>query len=176
MDRPYLQRGIAELQQLFASHRNDAAVLQKLVEESAHRKTSTARALMTKILSRIGEIEDGSDTNETAISAFQGQDEEQPLSSENQVPHEAAKEVQRLRGTSGLTRPRTPRSYELFGSETEVYGPIPDDRKRPDQLTLTRPPGTRGLPDPYVRPLKREHPQPNARRCGSREAALARKA
>jgi hypothetical protein len=48
------------------------------------------------------------------------------------------------------------RSAELFGSETEAYGPIPDDQKRPDRLSRIRPPGTPGLPDAYVRPLKRE--------------------
>jgi ssDNA-binding Zn-finger/Zn-ribbon topoisomerase 1 len=48
------------------------------------------------------------------------------------------------------------RSEELFGNKTESYGPIPDDQKRPDRLSRIRPPGTPGLPDAYVRPLKQE--------------------
>ena len=47
-------------------------------------------------------------------------------------------------------------SQELFGTETDSYGPAPDDQKRPERLSRIRPLGTAGLPDAYVRPLKRE--------------------
>lgn len=49
------------------------------------------------------------------------------------------------------------RPEEVFESEpTDIYGPAPDDQKRPQQLSQIRPLGTPGLPDAYVRPLKRE--------------------
>ena len=57
-------------------------------------------------------------------------------------------------GPSAHTTP--PPNGELFGSETEADGHMPDDRERPNQLTLIRPPGTTGLPAAYVWPLKRE--------------------
>jgi hypothetical protein len=37
------------------------------------------------------------------------------------------------------------RSGELFGSETEACGPLPDDEKRPERLSRMRPLGTAGL-------------------------------
>jgi ssDNA-binding Zn-finger/Zn-ribbon topoisomerase 1 len=168
MNRPYLQKDIAELQRLFAWHRDDVAVLQDLLAELGHRRAGSARNLMSQILSRIDEIEPESEsdrengepeiryTHDWGTWGFRGEYGKQTVSSKSQIANETANKVQAPRATTGSIRTSTPQHYELFGSETEAYGPIPDDRERPDRLALIRPPGTRGLPDAYVRPLKRE--------------------
>ena len=43
-----------------------------------------------------------------------------------------------------------------LANEAHPDGPHPDDRQKPELLTLVRPPGTRGLPDAWQRPLKRD--------------------
>ena len=121
MTRPHSQKSNAGLKQFFLTHQDNVMVLQELLEELAHRRTPSARSLMTEIIARINEIE--------------------------MRRHDRA-------GQSAHTIP--PPNGELFGSETESDGHMPDDRERPSQLTLIRPPGTTGLPDAYVRPLKRE--------------------
>lgn len=124
MPRPHFHRRVADLQRVFASSRNDTSILQELLEELAHCRTSDARALLQKVSVRLEELE--------AREPEEGTDAE--IQSGDSTEH----------------------SGELFASETESYGPIPDDQKRPDRLSRIRPPGTAGLPNAYVRPLKRE--------------------
>ena len=50
--------------------------------------------------------------------------------------------------------PMPPSNGELLGCELDGDWQVPDDRERPSQLTLIRPPGTTGLPDPYSGPPK----------------------
>ena len=43
------------------------------------------------------------------------------------------------------------RTPSLLGAETQDFEQSPDDRRRPQRLSRMRPPGTAGLPDPWVR-------------------------
>lgn len=57
MPRPHSQKSNAELQQFFVTNQDNVMVLQELLEELAHRRTPSARSLMTDIIARINEIE-----------------------------------------------------------------------------------------------------------------------
>ena len=168
MKRLHIQKGIAELRQLSVDNWNDLSFLQELLEELAHRKTHAARSLMSEILVQIDRIDQQSkleeDFSESEVQTreddrtrgFERNYEEQLIDSQRPVTHEFSRGVPNRSYTSKSRHSTSTRSDESFGSKTAVYGNMPDDRERPDQLTSIRPLGTTGLPDEYVRPFKRE--------------------
>ena len=128
MGRPHFHKGIADLKSLFASNGTSISILQELLEELAHRKTPDARTLMKKVSARLEEIAPHTDGPEEDF---------EPESDAGNAPLH---------------------SGELLGADAEAYGPIHDDQRRPERLSQIRPAGTSGLPDAYVRSLKREVP------------------
>lgn len=123
-------------------------MLQELLEELAFRQKPAARTLMAKVLARLQEIappekavEDEKDVEPAIERRYDGPALEPTGSS----PSEKAPE-----------RHIPPGRSELFGLETETYGPMPDDRQRPERLSKIRPTGTSGLPDSNVRSMRRD--------------------
>jgi hypothetical protein len=170
MIRRYLNKSTAELQKIFESHQSGAATLQELLEELAFRRTASSRSLMGKVVARLQEIEQqpGTDqpkrTNEFGNERA-GDDPAVPsddLGHSASTPRDAGGTIcpsepsASEKHTIPATPPRLPPVPELFDIETEAYGPPPDDRDRPERLSVIRPSGTKGLPDAYVRLLKRE--------------------
>lgn len=169
MNRPHFHKKITDLQRLFASNLGSTPILDELLEELVHRKTPAARALMKEILAHIEKTAPhiGKDektieheivhADDSVILASKGEDEETSISSgDTQTAGGATTPLTDRYLTIGESDPPVPRDGKLLGGETEAYGPIPDDHKRPERLSLIRPLGTVGLPDAYVRPLKRE--------------------
>ena len=141
------------------ANRNDMALLQELLEELVHRRTRSARSLMTEILAGIDDIGPQTEEHERGTqpqAEYRDHERDQTVSPSGHVANAATKRVPHHDHAAQPAHANSPRADGLDRSETEVYGNIPDDRERPDQLTLIRPLGTKGLPDEYVRPLKRE--------------------
>lgn len=159
MSRPYSHNNNAELRKLFLSRPDDVALLHELLAELTHRRTPSARSLRAEIQSRIGEIVGGSDRGRPRSGRAA---REQSEAAEHRVVDETTGNAPKHHGRDERDHAALGRTGELFGSETEAYGPLPDDRGRPAQLTLIRPPGTTGLPSAYVRPFKREVALPHA--------------
>lgn len=123
MSRPYISSGIQELETLFTAHRQNSHILKHLYEELKHRSTKRARSLLALVEQRLATFESHG---------------EQDLSA---APPETS---------PGGAQPPSPRN--LFPGD-EFFGSHPDDQQKPDRLVLMRPPGTAGLPDPWLRPL-----------------------
>lgn len=131
MSRPYLNCSIEDLEHRFAEHRGDMAVLQLLLEELPHRTTKRARRLMAQVAAALAE---------------HSPEDDEPHEAEAPPPPEPP------RATARRSHPQAePRS--LFGDAAQDFEQPPDDRRRPDRLTRMRPPGVKGVPDPWVRPL-----------------------
>ena len=136
MKRPYFKKSNAELRQMFATNQDNAALLYDLSKELAHRKTRTAQSLLTELSARLDDV---TAPSKVAVKHPQSYPE-RPTETQASRPQYDHKE--QVRGD------------EPNRSAGTKYGPMPDDRERPNQLTLIRPPGTPGLPDVYERTLK----------------------
>jgi hypothetical protein len=119
MDRPYFNKSLAELQQLFESHSGDDSVLEKLLHELSARKKSPAKRLQEQVSNLLTEL--SSPTHSTGPDRANA----------DQVPRATiAREVSNVpeqrRPSVGRPKklPAGPSSDELFGSRTESYGPL----------------------------------------------------
>ena len=146
MSRPYLSLGIAELEALFVQRAGDVAFLRALAVELTHRETNRANRLLSKVafeLSKYGQEDDAQ--SELANVQVQA---EMPIDSN---PEEAAREVEthqvRRPAANAATRP---------GAGTGQQEIPPDDRRKPERLSLVRPPGTAGLPNSWTRKLAQD--------------------
>ncbi|HET8772664.1 MAG TPA: AAA domain-containing protein [Thermoanaerobaculia bacterium] len=67
MTRPYFQASIEELEVVFASHADDAATLDLLLEELGHRKTLRAGRLRQRVQQRLTSLADSGGTSRAAF-------------------------------------------------------------------------------------------------------------
>jgi hypothetical protein len=141
--RPYVSAPIEKLEHLFETSIEDANILEEIVRELSFRKTRRARNLLAAVSAKIANFEPEPDGPEAGsegeiLSAEESKDEGAIYGkndrSENSAGNRSAKEVR-------------------FGGDHP-----PDDRKKPEHLTLIRPVGTPGLPESWVRPLKTDRP------------------
>ncbi len=125
--RPYFRRGLNELREIFASHQNDAVILEALSDELNHRTRSAALALRRDIQQRLREVTAGK-----APPAQQAAPSEAPLpvqQRQKDLPMAAASEPLRHRQQTSL-----------------------DDRLKPPlRLKRIEPRGVAGRPPSYVR-------------------------
>lgn len=136
MARPYFNTSLAELEQMFAANVSDAAILKVIEEELGHRSRPGAKRLLTAVQEKIS---DGKRSAKAApVKHPPNVSPEQPP---QQVGTSAANPV--LHATDNKL------NGELFGTETEALGKMPDDRERPAVLTRVRPAGTKNLPDAF---------------------------
>lgn len=134
MARPYFNTSLAELEQLYAANVSDAVFLNGIAEELGHRTRPGAKRLLAKVQERI---------REGKRSTNASQEKRSPTDRPEERPRQASTSVQKpVFGANKL-------NGELFGTETEALGRVPDDRERPSVLTLVRPAGTKNLPDAY---------------------------
>jgi hypothetical protein len=140
MARPYSQLSIEDLEDLLNKHGRDPPILFLLIEELAQRHTKRARNL----LSVVAELVAKANTSE-AEGETQSQRE---LELDDSGPNPSPEII-----TEGSTYSRggghRGGGWSVIGAEDVP----PDDRRRPETLSRIRPPGTPGLPTPWVRPL-----------------------
>ena len=146
MIRRHSQKLTVDLKRLFELHQDDAPLLQELLEELAFRKKADSRSLMARVLARLQEIEQQLRYRREFTELKNGGISNSPADAPS-APEQ----------TGDSTAPSSPLPrHDLFGIDTISYGPLPDDRDRPKRLSGIRPLGTKGLPDAYVRPLKKQ--------------------
>ena len=143
--RPYAPSSIDDLEAIFGSHPEDSVVLSLLVEELSHRKTQRARHLLALVADRLANLEpEADDTVEPG-----GLDDDL-LSTEEDPDTSERKNM----GTSvGDDNVKAAAAKPPADSDQP-----PDDRKRPERLSLVRPVGTPGLPEPRAYSLKAGRP------------------
>ncbi len=125
--RPYFSRGLNELREFFASHQNDALILEALSDELGHRTRPAALALRRDVLQRLGEIK-----TRKAPPARQAAQSELPL------PVPQRRKDPTMAATSEPQRRRQMTSL--------------DDRLKPPlRLKCIEPLGVAGRPSKYVR-------------------------
>jgi ssDNA-binding Zn-finger/Zn-ribbon topoisomerase 1/DNA polymerase III delta prime subunit len=135
--RPYFHSSFSELNELFLSSRNDAAVLAVLLEELQHRDRTVAVSLRGDVERRLGELNG------------------QRAARENTQPD--ADGVRR-RSSQSDTDSGARRTGSSAASSTRARsGPWQDSKlSRPAHLKRMEPLGVAGKPSKYVRPLKME--------------------
>lgn len=151
MSRPYLSLGIAELEALFAERAGDVAFLRALATELTHRETNRANRLLSKVafeLSKHG----AEDEPQPELVGVQIQ-AEMPLVSSEVVEEEGDAEPSEAEPRRESLSPARPSHFGAASQEQDIP---PDDRKRPERLSLIRPPGTSGLPNSWSRKLAQD--------------------
>jgi hypothetical protein len=125
---------IEHLADILKKNPRDHGTLCILLDELARRHTKRARKLLAIVRKLLAELESG----EAKVKAVQAE-RERELSNDPD-PAKTSMGGDATSGTDG--------SREIDGNCRP-----PDDRKQPKVLTRIRPPGTPGLPDPWIRPL-----------------------
>lgn len=140
MSRPYISSSIKKLEELFQQRKGSReTVLRDLLQELRYRKTKRARRLLERVTKKL--TKHASDDSERTC-----QDEDDP-----DLFHEPSSKPG-LTDDSAQSRagPHYGESESVADSDSNLP---PDDVKRPDRLQRMRPPGTSGLPDPWIRKL-----------------------
>lgn len=143
--RPYAASSINDLEAIFGSHPEDLAVLSLLVEELSHRKTQRARHLLALVAERLANLEPEADD---AVEPG-GLDDDLPSTEEDPDTSERENMGTRV----GEENVKAAAAKPPADSDQP-----PDDRKRPERLSLVRPVGTPGLPEPRAYSLKAGRP------------------
>jgi hypothetical protein len=140
MPRPYVSWSIERLEALFEVRRGNLDVVLLLKEELTFRKTKRAQKLLAEVLACTDKIE---------------RDSGEAVESEPVVDLPPAEEVDEVHRRSSLgDLLKDTHIEESHGSATgKTTEQPPDDRRRPNVLSLIRPLGTPGLPPAWIRPL-----------------------
>jgi hypothetical protein len=142
MARPYAQLSIEDLEDLLNKHGRDQPILSLLIEELAQRHTKRAR----KLLSIVAELVAKPNSSE-AEGEIRSQRE---LELDDGGPNPSPEII-----TEGSGYSRGGGHRGDGGRAIGAEDLPPDYRRRPETLTRIRPPGTPGLPTPWVRPLNK---------------------
>ena len=139
MARPYVS--IEHLNDLLQKKRRDRRFLSSLAEELARRNTKRARKLLLIVSKLLAELE----SQEAEAEDTQSERERE---SADRAPDPPPEVITGRRAHNPVNGHRGD-GRRAAGAEDEP----PDDRRRPEVLIRIRPPGTPGLPTPWLRPL-----------------------
>lgn len=186
MPRPYSRFSIEELEALFDEQGADPYVLSQMVDELALRRSGRARRLLSRVAERLASLEPhveeadqlqgggALDVDPAALGAVETSPDHAWLEGDappdfDNVIDETDSLVDDGSGNtaneplpaahtrlSSIGRARTWTQTGLFGNQAQEFERPPDDLKRPRQLSRMRPPGTPGLPNPWVPPLAQD--------------------
>jgi hypothetical protein len=141
--RPYSSFSIEDLEALFAAQGHDVLILSQLVEELSPRKTKRARRLLSLAAKTLSEVEPEGDESPESNASY----DSETLEGEDWGPPRHQTALNNGPVDEGRSRENIP----------DLEQP-PDDRRRPQRLSLIRPVGTPGLPAPWIRTLDASGP------------------
>jgi hypothetical protein len=140
MTRPYASLSIEDLEDLLNKYDPDRRILSLVAEELTQRHTKRARRLLS-IVAKLA-------AQPKSKEAEQDSQFQRELESHDGKPNPSAEVIIGDRAHNPVNGHRDD-GRRAHGEEDVP----PDDRRRPEVLTRIRPPGTPGLPTPWVRPL-----------------------
>jgi AAA domain/Topoisomerase DNA binding C4 zinc finger/PLD-like domain len=154
VSRPYKSLGIVELEALFAQRRSDIAFLRVLAAELTYRETNRANRLLSKVAFELSK--DGSEEKSQPELASVQIQAEMPIAASNESDLDSAEDGSVDEPSADETRGKSGPIVNAFSFGTGQQDIPPDDRRRPERLSLIHPPGTSGLPRPWARKLAQD--------------------